>query len=473
MRTETRHSVVAKMIVRWAVVSMFGIYSLSLFGGCATLRSGYVGGDREEEILPEPEASPAVGFYGPLAEAAIGDAQQGFDLAEAAFDDSLYEEARRQYDRALAGLLGAQVDERRYPEIAADRDILIEELCLARIRVGRVLGSVEHAIRESDFDLPIEYNSRVGRWIEFYVTRGRETFHLWLTRSGRYVEMMRSIMASEGVPEDLAYLPLVESGYNPNAYSRARAVGIWQFISSTGEIAGLRRDAWVDQRRDPEKATHAAARHLKELYEDFGSWPLALAAYNSGQARVMQAIAAAGDDDFWGLSLPWETMDYVPRVYAAIIIAKDPEAFGFSVRYESSDAYEDVVFDRAIDLSTVARLADESVEELRRLNPELINGCTPPETEYSLRVPRGSKETLLRAFAELPEEERYLSEREVRRRAERYTWITYRVKRGDTLSQIAARYRTTVSKLKRWNPQARGRFIHPGDRLRIYTRGSG
>lgn len=457
--------------MRWlAICSVLATCAAGSIVGCATLRPD--GSLEEVRTSPPPprDRSADPDLIEGSAASTLSDARERLLLADAAFDDSLYEEARDQYDRALSVLLEMEMDDEVNRQIAADHASLVEELCLARIRVSRVLRPAGVPVARDEFDLPIEYNTRVERWMQFYVTNGRATFAGWLARSGRYVEMMRSAMESEGLPQDLAFLPLVESGYNPNAYSRARAVGIWQFISSTGKLAGLESDAWVDERRDPEKATRAAARHLKDLYEEFGSWSLALAAYNAGQARVMQAIAAAGTDNFWDLSLPSETMDYVPRVYAAIIIAKDPEAFGFPGEYEIPHRYDEVTFERATDLKTIARLANTTADELTKLNPELINGCTPPERGYTLRVPEGSMEGVLAALAGLPEDERHLSEAEVRRRAERYTWITYRVRPGDTLSGIAQRYRTTVSKLRGWNPKARGKYIRPGDRLRIYSR---
>ncbi len=303
------------------------------------------------------------------------------------------------------------------------------------------------------YDVPIVLNESVENHIEYFQVRIRDQFEQWLTRSGRYLPLMREVFKSFELPEDLVYVALIESGFNPYAYSRSRAVGPWQFMAFTGRKYGLRIDYWIDERRDPIKSTIAAARYLKDLYNMFGSWPLALASYNAGEGRVMRALTRSKADDFWALKttryLRPETRNYVPKFMAATIIAKNPEKYGFSLTYPEPLRFDEVVIDGPTDLRVIADAAEVTYEEVKELNPELRRGMTPINyKDYVLKLPFGTKDTFIERFREVPVEKRTI-------------WLRHRVVRGETISSIARRYRTTVKDVQEIN-----RF-QPGKRLRL------
>ena len=282
--------------------------------------------------------------------------------------------------------------------------------------------------------LRIVSNSRVEHWLRYFTGKGRREMTRWMSRSGRYRPMIDSILAEEGLPPELFYLAMIESGLNPNAYSRAHAAGMWQFISSRARMYGLRVDWWVDERRDPEKATRAACAYLKDLYEMFGSWELALAGYNSGEGRVSRAQRKRPScEDYWCLDLPRETENFVPKFMAAVIIGKDPEAHGFDVGHtESPIEYESFEVEHATDIQLIADAAGVTTSEIERLNPSLRRWCTPSSGgAVTVRVPPGTSQRCLTAIASVPEEERV-------------TWTRHRISRGETLSGIAAAYGTSV-----------------------------
>ncbi len=293
---------------------------------------------------------------------------------------------------------------------------------------------------EPSFDIPIVINGRVEQFIQFFQTRIRHKFVTWLSRSEKYIPFMKSVLKEHGLPEDLVYLSLIESGFDPNAYSRAKAVGLWQFIYLTGKRYGLRSNWWVDERRDPEKSTIAAAKYLKDLYEMFACWYLAAAGYNAGEYKIINAIKRYKTDDFWKLTnyryLKRETKDYVPLMIAAAVVAKDPEKYGFiDVEYQEPLRYEKVKVPELTDLSHVAKACETSVEEIKDLNPELRREVTPPsETEYEIKIPFGKKELFLTNFeAMLP--------------LEKFQFKTHLVKRGETLPRIAKLYRVDLEPL--------------------------
>jgi membrane-bound lytic murein transglycosylase D len=227
---------------------------------------------------------------------------------------------------------------------------------------------------EVTFDIPIVINGQVERFIEYFQTTHRKPFALWLQRSGRYIPMMKEVLKQHGLPEDLVYLALIESGFNPKAYSRRRASGPWQFITRTGKKYGLEVDWWIDERRDPEKSTIAAARHLKDLYDQFSCWYLAAAGYNAGAAKISRAIQRYQTEDFWELTkhkyLKRETRHYVPKMIAAALIAKEPEKYGFTdIVYDEPIRYEKVTVPDATDLKVIARLCEVDYETIKALNP--------------------------------------------------------------------------------------------------------
>ena len=286
--------------------------------------------------------------------------------------------------------------------------------------------------------------SPIEKFIRYFQTGGRKKFELYLSRSGKYVGMMQKILVRYGLPEDLVYVALIESGFSPKAYSVAKAAGPWQFISETGRRYGLRIDWWADERRDAEKSTHAAASYLRDLYGMFESWPLATAAYNAGEGKIQRAVTRYKSDDFSELIrhgyLKQETKDYVPKMLAALTIAKDPDKYGFGdVAYEAPLDLRTVSVPGGTDLATVARLLEVPVEAIRDWNPELRRFCTPPNRErYDLRL---SVDT-----ARLAEERM----EEIRTQA-KITFLQHNVRKGETLSALAARYKTTVPVLKELN----------------------
>lgn len=310
------------------------------------------------------------------------------------------------------------------------------------------------------------HHSRVQYYIDFFQGPARDRFTIWLGRLPRYEGLIREQMRRFGVPEDLVYLAMIESGYSNTAVSRAKAVGMWQFIASTGRQYGLAQDVWEDQRRDPFRATEAAARHLADLNEAFGSWYLAAAAYNAGAGRVSRGLkrlpggaSEASDATFFELSdrryLRLETRDYVPKLIAAALIAKDPTRYGFdSVPRLEPLRYDEVLVSDATGLDVLARLADTTTRALVELNPQFVRGATPPKRAVVARVPEGSGPLVSRRWAELPAKERI-------------TFVTHRIAKGETLSGIAQRYGVSTTVLQAANPGVEPRRMRIGQQLTV------
>lgn len=310
-------------------------------------------------------------------------------------------------------------------------------------------------------EIPIELNKQVLSFVKAYSTRLKPVISASLARSGRYENMFRQILREEGVPEDLVYLPIVESGYKTFALSRARAKGIWQFMSGTARLEGLTVDWWVDERCEPELSTRAAARHLKRLHDYFGDWYLALAAYNAGQGKISRAIRGSGSRDFWEIAghrwlIRRETKNYVPAFLAALIIAKDPERYGFDeIEYEEPMQYDTVTVDSCTDLRVIARLSDTTVRRIQEMNPHVRRLTTPVSNRpFMVRIPTGKKSQFEKQFAALPEKERV-------------TLRYHRVRTGETLSHIARRYQTSVSAICKANRIRNSRLIRANSTLVI------
>lgn len=321
------------------------------------------------------------------------------------------------------------------------------------------------------YDIDIEsfaHHRRVQYYVDFFLGPARDRFAIWLGRMGRYEGMIREALRSRGVPEDLVYLALIESGFSNSAVSRSRAVGMWQFIGSTARKYGLRLDTWVDERRDPFRASDAAARHLWDLNEQFGSWYLAAAAYNAGAGRVSRSIrrlqgrshsSTLSDTTFFALYdrhyLRRETRDYVPKLIAAALIAKHPDRYGF----HHLGTLEPLVFDEVTvtettSLDVMAELADTTARALAELNPQFYRGVTPPGQTVVVRVPRSTGRTVLARWADLSP-------------GERVSFIDHRVRRGETLAIIGRRYGVSVRLVIAANPGVKPRRLRIGQRLVI------
>jgi membrane-bound lytic murein transglycosylase D len=309
-----------------------------------------------------------------------------------------------------------------------------------------------------DSDIPLTLNSKVSYFINFFQHKGHGFFAKWLSRSERYIPLMREILRKEGMPEDLVYLAMIESGFTPHAVSVANAVGPWQFISGTGKRYDLKINDWIDERRDPIKSTVAAALYLKELYAMFNNdWYLAAAGYNAGENKILRAINMYETRDFWEISkgsyLKRETKDYVPKLLAAAIIAKEPARYGFAdIAYLPAMDLDTVEITSRTDLDLIARLTDVPYNTLRELNPELRRWCTPPGyPKYLLKLPKGKKELLIEALAKVPEDQRY---------TERIAYNRYRAKKQDTLKSLAARFSTTPERIAELNHLKSGAKLH-------------
>ncbi|HEY6007228.1 MAG TPA: transglycosylase SLT domain-containing protein [Geobacteraceae bacterium] len=327
-----------------------------------------------------------------------------------------------------------------------------------------------------DSDIPLTLNAKVDYFIRYFQGPGRTAFSRWLSRSERYIPMMREVLKKAGLPEDLVYVAMIESGFTPHAYSVAAAVGPWQFMSATGRNYALRIDGWIDERRDPLKSSVAAALYLKELYGIFNKdWYLAAAGYNAGENKILRAIDRYNSTDFWELAkgsyLARETKDYVPKLLAAAIIAKEPAKYGFAdVAYLPPIEFDTVTIPAQTDLELVARLCGVSYETIRELNPELRRWATPPDYPgYQLKLPKGHRERFETEYAKVPEEKRY---------TERTVHVRYRVRRGETLSQLARRFGTTPEEIATRNrlgkhPKLRGKVLVIAAKAALLDSGEG
>jgi membrane-bound lytic murein transglycosylase D len=382
-------------------------------------------------------------------------------------------------------------------------------------------------------DIPLVMNDRVQDWLNYFQGPGRGHFERYLRRSTRYIPMIRTVLKQHGLPEDLVYLAMIESGFNPHAYSRARATGTWQFIYQTGIRYGLKVDSWIDERRDPEKSTVAAAKYLKNLYDRYNNWYLAAAGYNAGEGKIDRAIRKYATEDFWELAqkryLRAETKDYVPKLIAAALIARNPAKYGFkTVAYEEPVGFDEVTLDGPIDLRVAAKCAGTTYEDLKTLNPELLHWVTPPDyVGYRLKVPAGSSAKFLKKYASLSPEERLggeekltveasqsvaslakehemppvllaaangLSVDEVVKRGRTIVLplappegeefyekvyeragrrggkvIVYRVRGGDNITRVSQRTGISVKALRRYNAHVNWSHLRKGQKIRLYA----
>ena len=384
------------------------------------------------------------------------------ESAEASLDQGRTDYALAAIDKAY-GLLLALPDEGEELQAKEEIRLLISSLLQRAYRPARAasVGS-----RKWDLALPLVDNDHVRREVQSFMGPEREEFLAAYRRSGRYRPMIVARLEAAGLPSQLSWLPMVESWFKVRALSRASALGLWQFISSTGLRFGLSRDAWVDERLDPEKSTDAAVAYLTELHDLFGDWPKALAGYNCGEARVLRLQRRASGDylDFWDLYelLPRETRRYVPRLFAALQILESPERYGFRLPEPDPVAapLATVVVERPVELEKLDGSLGLGAGSLAELNPELRYRATP-QRAYELRVPAGMEAAIGASLASLPTWKRPTPQ-----------YITHRVRSGETLSGIARRYGASVSSIMRANGLRSANRIMPGQRLRIPARGA-
>jgi membrane-bound lytic murein transglycosylase D len=377
------------------------------------------------------------------------------DEADAAYNRGVdffvmedFDSASFYLGRAI-GVLGENVDWTSHETSLAERRMLLykcryflERIPAEARRVAPDAGVARvEPLKPPLPPIAVVENDKVRKWIRYFTGDGRETFEKWVRRSGRYRDLTDRILTEEGMPLDLSNLALIESGFNPNAYSRAHAVGMWQFIRSTGRIYGLRIDWWVDERRDPVRSCRAASRYLRDLHNALDSWPLALAAYNCGQRSVERAMSRARTRDYWKLRLPRETRDYVPKFMAACILMENPEQYGLRLDFSDPDRFEEVDLEPKTDLRAVAEACRVDCSLIAGLNPHLIRGCAPDgDSDYPVRIPPGTSEMCLTALAKMPRE---------RLIAQVYASpdTKHRVRRGESLSTIAGKYGVSMSRI--------------------------
>ena len=401
------------------------------------------------------------------AEAENRDNQQGLldtaldfcNTSQEFWSEGNLEKAIETLDQAYTLVL--KVDTEKTPELIQQKEDL--RFMISK-RILEIYASRYTAVDGNHEAIPLTMNKYVEKEIKQFQGRERLFFIASYKRSGRYRSKIVNALNEAGLPEELSWLPLIESGFKVRALSRARALGLWQFIPSTGYKFGLKRDKWIDERLDPEKSTVAAIEYLKELHKIFGDWTTVLAGYNCGEGTVLKLIRQQRInylDNFWDLyeMLPRETARYVPRFLATLHILKDPVQYGFSLEeLESPIPYETVTIEKPFQLKVAADKLGLTLEKLTDLNPELRHKATP-ETEYSLKVPTGKGELLLATLEEIPKWS-----------PPTMTYAYHRVKKGETLFLIALKYRTSVKSIVNANGIRKRHFIRAGQKLKIPLR---
>jgi membrane-bound lytic murein transglycosylase D len=315
---------------------------------------------------------------------------------------------------------------------------------------------------------PAVDQQHVKFFVDRFTTSRRDVVGLWFQRSPQYLGMILPVFRSRGLPDELAYTAMIESGFNPRAVSRVGAKGLWQFMAPTARLYGLRVDRWVDERLDPEKSTAAAASYLRDLHARYGSWELAQAAYNAGAVRVDRAVRKTGSTDFWTLArtklLKPETKDFVPAIHAAVLIGRDPGQYGFECNGTTTfPEFDLVTVPPGTDLKKVAATSGISFQELHVLNPTLIRGVTPPGKTWDVRVPSGTRESVVAALT--PRKKTVHVANTGRRSSD--SAEVHIVRPRDTVASIAKQYGVSVGNVVRWNNLESGAAIRPGDRLRV------
>jgi membrane-bound lytic murein transglycosylase D len=442
-------------------------------------------GSNPRAELPSPTAPPpatapvSVSLTPPSdpVAALIAESDRHFENGRRQLELGHLEQAKAEFDRALEVLLRSADGARTEPRLREHFDRLVDRISAFEMTalaqgdgfaekkyepatIDELLEittfdrpdadadtheTVEADLQNTTHDIPIPLNQKVLSYVELFQNRLRDFLAEGLQRGTRYLPMIQSVFRAEGLPLDLAYIPLIESAFKPNALSRAKAKGVWQFMRGTALENGLKQDWYIDERSDPEKSTYAAAKYLKTLHGIFnGDWHLAMASYNGGPGRVQRALTRSRLDDFWELTkstryLPRETREYVPMILAAIIIAKNPSQYGFEVAPEPPVTYEKVAVPRAIDLRRVAEWTGSSIDDIQALNPELRRWTTPLRyPEYEIKVPVGTAGLLTERIQSTSPDE-FVS----------LNW--YSVRKGESLSTIAKKLRVSRTDLAEAN----------------------
>ena len=425
------------------------------------------------------------------AEKLAADSQAAFEAGETDFKAGRLGKAREEFDDALDQLLASGYDLEADPRLSSLYHHIIDTVSLDELEAFRegdgfreqkatpapideiaeqpipqpeafdpsLRGRAEGELGAVSHDVPLTVNDPVLAYLNYFRTpRGSAIVENGLRRSGRYRDMIRRVLKEEGLPQDLIYLAQAESAFLPQAVSRAGARGMWQFMSFAGHKYGLQKTWWVDERQDPEKATHAAARDLRDLYDQFGDWYLAMAAYNSGAGMVQHAIERTGYADFWELYhrgvLPTETQNYVPIILALTLISKDPARYGIDFEPEPALQADSVKPGQAIDLRLVAETIDTDLETLRGLNPQLLRLVTPPDPEFVLHLPEGTAERFFAEIAAIPPE-KWVS------------WRRHKVESGETLFSISRQYHVLPAEVAEANGLAATATLEEGEKLII------
>jgi membrane-bound lytic murein transglycosylase D len=479
----------------WLPLLVAPIVVAGLSAGCGSATA------RQEGALHVAPSPPSAGQSAapPAAPAAdpltllIEQSERHFTTGQHELELGHLERARAEFDRALEVLLESSYGVRSEPRLREQFERLVDRISAYEITAlaegdgfsekptepasidellaqsmfdkpaptPEVQQTVQSDLETTSHDIPIPLNQRVLSYVELFQGRLRSYIQEGLARGSKYLPMIQNVFRAEGLPLDLAYVPLIESAFKPNALSRVKAKGVWQFMRTTALENGLRHDWYVDERSDPEKATRAAAQYLKKLNDMFdGDWHLALASYNGGPGRVQRAIRRTGVRDFWRLSegsryLPRETREYVPMILAAIIIARNPGQYGFDLDPASPVVAETVQLSGPVDLRHVAEWTGSSIDTIQTLNPELRRWTTPVRSDgYQLRVPAGTAAPLKARLDDADPGERAV-----------LNW--YVVRRGESLAAIARKLRVSKADLAEANYLSTRAAVRPGQRLII------
>ncbi len=434
--------------------------------------------------LPAPVEDPVVTL--------IAVSERHFKAGQTALDQGHVEAAKQEFNKSIDVLLESPYGARTEPRIREHFDRLVDRISAYEVRalaagdrftekkyepasidellaLSTTFGTpaptseVKDAVRADagKHDVPIPLNQRVLSYVELFQGRLHDFIEEGMRRGSKYLPMIQNVFRAEGLPLDLAYVPLVESAFKPNALSRAKAKGVWQFMAGTAVENGLRRDWYIDERSDPEKATIAAAKYLRTLANLFGGdWHLALASYNGGPGRVQRAVRQASINDFWELSakpklLPRETREYVPMILAAIVIARNPAQYGFDFDAEPAVTYDKVNLPRPVDLRRIAEWTGTSIDEIQALNPELRRWTTPVrDARYELKVPAGTAEVVRARLDESAA-------------ADLASLKFYVVKRGDTLPLVAKKLHVSKQDLAEANDLKLTARVNVGQKLMV------